>query len=235
VPPLGDIGVQVDRSEMMHPSFSNRNNDTNTNGRISRQASLKTTPSKLPQTLSSSSSLTLPSLTGPTLPASPSASSTTTMTTKQDQSNPAPNPLVSLQKTFLQIQPHLDKARYKAEAGLSKRGFVRDGLRRGKSSGSIGIDGGGDGEENESEDGLEGLMSKDSDGGGKKQIGLGRWRVQSDGGGLDGEVDQESDWIRNEGMSMARGRGRVQDSDGDECSTEKDNLKWPAGDGWKPL
>jgi len=137
------------------------------------------------------------------------------------------------------MQPHLDKARYKAEAGLSKRGFVRDGLRRGKRSGSVGVDGDGKEEEDGLEDGLEGLMSNGSDGGGKKQIGMSRWRGQTDGGGgLDGEVDRDSDWTRSEGMSMmSRGsKGRVQDSDGDEeDSLEKDNLKWPAGEGWKPL
>ena len=191
---------------------------------------------------SSPSSLTLASLAGPPPhphphPASSSASSTTTMA-KQDHLNPAPNPLASLQKTLLQIQPHLDKARYKAEAGLSKRGFVRDGLRRGKSSGSVGVDVDGDEEEIGSEDGLERLVNNGIDGGGgKKQLAMGRWRVNSDGGGLDGEVDQDSDWTRSEGMSMSHGRSRAHrhDSDGDEDSLEKDNLKWPAGEGWKPL
>jgi hypothetical protein len=159
------------------------------------------------------------------------------MTMKQDHSHTSPSPLATLQKTFLQIQPHLDKARYKAEAGLSKRGFVRDGLRRGKSSGSVGVDGDGDEEENESEDGLEGLMNNGSDRGGKKQIGMGRWRVHSESGGFDGEVDQDSDWTRSEGMAMRHRQRPIhrQDSDGDEDSTEKDNLKWPAGEGWKPL
>ena len=118
---------------------------------------------------------------------------------------------------------------------------MRDGFRRGKSTGSIGADGEGGGEEEEDglEDGLERLMGG-SDGGGKKQIGMSRWRVQPDGGGgggLDGEVlDQDTDWTRSKGMIMSRGKGRVQDSDGDEeDSLEKDNLKWPAGEGWKPL
>jgi len=113
---------------------------------------------------------------------------------------------------------------------------VRDGFRRNKSSGSAGVDGEGEGEEDGLEDGLEGLMSNGNDGVGKKQIGMSRWRVQPDGGGLDGEVDQDSDWSRSKGMSITRGKGRVHDSDGDEeDSLEKDNLKWPAGEGWKPL
>ena len=36
-------------------------------------------------------------------------------------------PLANLQKTISSLQPKLDKARYKAEAGLSRRGFVREG------------------------------------------------------------------------------------------------------------
>ena len=63
---------------------------------------------------------------------------------------------------------------------------------------------------------------------GKKQIGTSRWRVQPDGGGggLDGEVlDQDMDWTRSKGMMISRGKGRVQDSDGDEeDSLEKDNF-----------
>ena len=115
---------------------------------------------------------------------------------------------------------------------------MRDGFRRGKSSGSVGIDGEGEEEEDGLSDGLEGLMSNGSDGGGKKQVGMNRF---------DGEVDQDSDWSRSKGMSMMSrrggdgggGKGRVQDisDDGDEEEDclEKDNLKWPAGEGWKPL
>lgn len=39
--------------------------------------------------------------------------------------------LANLQPKLDALQPKLDKARYKAEAGLSKRGFVRDGSRSG--------------------------------------------------------------------------------------------------------
>jgi hypothetical protein len=124
---------------------------------------------------------------------------------------------------------------------------VRDGLRtRGKNSGSSGIEGNRDEEEDSLEDGLEGLMGSGSDGGGKKQIGRNRWGVHHDGSGgagldrgYDGEVDQDSDWARSEGMSMSRrgqGRAHQQYSDGDEeDGLEKDNLKWPVGEGWKPL
>ena len=253
---MSDIGVEVDRNESTSlPSSHN----TNTNGSVSRHVmtangnkdgiirrsslsvssmpSSSSSPSQLRQTSFGLTSSSSASLAGPPPhphpPTPSSVSSSSTMTTKQD---PTPNPLASLQKTFLQFQPHLDKARYKAEAGLSKRGFVRDGFRRGK-TGSAGADGEGEEEATGLEDGLEGLMSNGSEGGGKKQIGISRWRVPPDGGGLlDGEVDQDSDWTRSKGMSLSHGKGRVQDSDVDEeDSLEKDNLKWPAGEGWKPL
>ena len=118
---------------------------------------------------------------------------------------------------------------------------------RSKSSGSGGVDGDGEEEEDGMEDGLEGLMRGGNDGGGNKQIRTSRWRVhhEESGGGLDraygGEMDRDSDWTRNEGMSSMSldGHGRVQRrySGGDEEDDDlgKDNLKWPAGEGWKPL
>ena len=118
---------------------------------------------------------------------------------------------------------------------------MRDGLRtRSKNSGSVGVDGDRDEEEDGLEDGLEGLMASGSDGrGGKKQIGRSRWDGSGGDRGYDGEVDQDSDWTRSEGMSMAldpRGRGHQRYSDRDEDDgLEKDNLKWPVGEGWKPL
>ena len=269
---MSDIGGEVDQNEANKGVSSSRHvamtaNGNNRDGIIRRSSlSVSTTmpsssssPSQFRQTqtpfgIPSSSSSTTANLAGPPPPppSSSSASSSSTTTMKQQQDPTHPNPLASLQKTFLQFQPHLDKARYKAEAGLSKRGFVRrEGFRRNKSSGSAGGCVDGDGEEEEDgfmEDGLEGLMNSNGngngnhDGGGvKKQIGKSRWRDVSAGAnagaGVDGEVDQDSDWTRSKGMSMSR-KGRIQDSDGDdeeESSLEKDNLKWPVGEGWKPL
>ena len=266
---VSDIGVEVDQNESSSSPDQNDNS-----GHVSRHKSLmasgnnrrsslsvSSTPSSSslnhlsswpPPTPhrqnSSSSSLTVarPPLHSHSYSQPPSSASSTTM--KHDiLPIQAPNPLTSLQKTFLQIQPHLDKARYKAEAGLSKRGFVRDGLmtRGTKSCSGSGVGADRDGEDEDGlEDGLEGLMS--SSGEGKNQIGKSRWGVHQDGGGpdpgYDGEVvDQDSDWTRNEGMSsMSRppiqGRVRRQYSDeGGVLTFEKDNLKWPAGEGWKPL
>ena len=267
---MSDIGGEVDQNEANKGVSSSRHvamtaNGNNRDGIIRRSSlSVSTTmpsssssPSQFRQTqtpfgLSSSSSSTTANLAGPPPPPSSSSASSSSTTTMKQQDPTHPNPLASLQKTFLQFQPHLDKARYKAEAGLSKRGFVRrEGFRRNKSSGSAGGCVDGDGEEEDDgfmEDGLEGLMNSNGngngnhDGGGvKKQIGKSRWRDVSAGAnagaGVDGEVDQDSDWTRSKGMSMSR-KGRVQDSDGDdeeESSLEKDNLKWPVGEGWKPL
>ena len=267
---MSDIGGEVDQNEANKGVSSSRhvamtaNGNNNRDGIIRRSSlSVSTTmpsssssPSQFRQTQTPfgipSSSSTTANLSGPPPPPSSSSASSSSTTTMKQQDPTHPNPLASLQKTFLQFQPHLDKARYKAEAGLSKRGFVRrEGFRRNKSSGSAGGCVDGDGEEEEDgfmEDGLEGLMNSNGngngnhDGGGvKKQIGKSRWRDVSAGAnagaGVDGEVDQDSDWTRSKGMSMSR-KGRVQDSDGDdeeESSLEKDNLKWPVGEGWKPL
>ena len=248
-----DIGVEVDRNESMAPPPSpNRNSSSmlmmptnNSNKNLHRRSSLSVSSTP------SSSSTSLNHWPPPTSPhrqtpiGTSASSSCLTVTGGQRPSSSATkneststNPLTSFQKTILQIQPHLDKARYKAEAGLSKRGFVRDGLRsRGKSFGS----GSGDGEDEKDgleEDGLEGLMMGRGGGGGGGSDGgkrTSRWRVNHDDDrAYDGEeVDQDSDWMRNEGMSSGQTQGRVQSDEDD--GLEKDNLKWPAGEGWKPL
>jgi hypothetical protein len=107
-----------------------------------------------------------------------SASSSPYPSTSHD---PLPH-MSNIQRTIANLQPKLDalrfdgsKARYKAEAGLSRRGFVRDSSR---------------GREDQ-----EGLMPSS---------------------GEDTSVDSAVE-------------------DEDELYKEKDNLKWPAGEGWKPL
>ena len=102
----------------------------------------------------------------------------------------------------------------------------------------MGVDGHGDEEEDGLEDGLDSLMDGDSDNGGKKQVGMSRWRGVLDENG--GVVDRDSDWTRSKGISIGRGRVHRQYSDseeeaGDGNDLEKDDLKWPAGEGWKPL
>ncbi|KAF9476853.1 hypothetical protein BDN70DRAFT_881906 [Pholiota conissans] len=182
-------------------------------------------------------------------------------------SNPgSQSPLTSLQRTFATLQPkidafqpRLDAARYKAEAGLSRRGFIP----------SNGMSGSGAGFEEK-----EGLMGTD---GGHHSHARGRRGTLASGkddsgaGFDDPDVDSSSSgdddnaWQRSKGMgsvldrdsgpytragdglsqvSLDRGRGVVpgrsrnvfDDAYGaDGVGVEQDNLKWPAGDGWKPL
>ena len=140
------------------------------------------------------------------------------------------SPLGNIQRTLatlqpkldaLQLQPRLDKARYKAEAGLSRRGFVRDG-RAGKG-----------GLEGEEEEGLMDGSSRGRDG----------WDgvdgvVLYDRGRTDGRVSErggEGGAGQYVGMDGSAGHGEaVWDEDG-AVGVEKDNLKWPTGEGWKPL
>ncbi|KAF4615789.1 hypothetical protein D9613_012356 [Agrocybe pediades] len=141
-------------------------------------------------------------------------------------------PLSNIQRTIanlqpklegLNIHPHLDKARYKAEAGFSKRGFVRDPGRH-----KTGVEG-------EEE---EGLME---DGKGRASS-VGRMRWGMPGGPEkdvfdDPEVDDDSvdDWTRSRGSRDVFGEaGEVRSVSPLEIG-ETDNLKWPAGEGWKPL
>ncbi|KAF8957729.1 hypothetical protein BDZ97DRAFT_1844870 [Flammula alnicola] len=159
------------------------------------------------------------------------------------------NPLSNIQRTIatlqpkldaLQIQPRLDKARYKAEAGLSRRGFVRDPARANTWQ---------EGEEK------EGLMGESrSRKGAPLMRGRSHWvgsngdieRDDEDSRIFDDpEVDEDEDWSRSRGMDSSpvrRGRqnGLADNRDvfyGEDpiSGVEKDNLKWPAGEGWKPL
>ena len=151
----------------------------------------------------------------------------------------------------LQIQPRLDKARYKAEAGLSRRGFVSGGRAKG-------------GVEGEEEEGL--VRRPGSLTGGRRTSRVRKARPhwtstdpESNGNIFDDpDVDSDSpdeyveggdEWTRSRGMDPSpvrqsrRGRNAF---DAEESSlgsgsdrvlrgVEKDNLKWPAGEGWKPL
>jgi hypothetical protein len=150
----------------------------------------------------------------------------------------------------LQIQPRLDKARYKAEAGLSRRGFVSGGRAKG-------------GVEGEEEEGLvrrpgSSIRGRTS----RARKARPHWTSgDPEGNGNifdDPDVDSDSpddnveggdEWTRSRGMdpSPARQSRRGQNTFDAEVSSlgsgsdhalrgvEKDNLKWPAGEGWKPL
>jgi len=140
--------------------------------------------------------------------------------------------MANIQRTLTSLQqkaqPKLDAARYKAEAGLSKRGYVHHAHH------SPWV-----------EEGEVGLMPRGRRGGGEKDYG--------DGGQDDGDDDDEGAGVDQD---YGYGAGQVvtdTDTDGDELSEEEkekdrerrvragwdkgtnDNLKWPAGEGWKPL
>ncbi|KAF8624438.1 hypothetical protein AX17_007147 [Amanita inopinata Kibby_2008] len=156
----------------------------------------------------------------------------------------------NIQRTLASFQPALDKARYKAEAGLSRRGFVRDNVV---------------GENGEGEVEKEGLVRKWGWNGWSERNGYGYDRPGVDGdldhagcddgeGDVDDEVEGERGLLRNrrgEGMNgngngngYKNGEAKRQeamntgDSDWDtQVIDERDHLKWPVevGEGWKPL
>jgi hypothetical protein len=126
------------------------------------------------------------------------------------------SPISHIQKTIsnlqLKAQPRLDAARYKAEAGLNRRGFVPH------SPGGRWM-----------EEGERGLMT-DTDT---------RWEEADDGAHVD--VDRDTDLYldppsADDKPSSEEDRERMEDSG--VCRDflkEADNLKWPAGEGWRPL
>ncbi|KAL0959071.1 hypothetical protein HGRIS_014371 [Hohenbuehelia grisea] len=120
--------------------------------------------------------------------------------------------LATLQPKLDALQPRLEKVRYKAEAGLSRRGFVRDGRHP----------------EGEDEEGL-------IPGGGRRRVsassfddeGWERVGVDSMGGVDVVSGDEGPDGHHNTNFADRRSGAAV--------STDRDNLKWPAGEGWRPL
>ncbi|KII91426.1 hypothetical protein PLICRDRAFT_508026 [Plicaturopsis crispa FD-325 SS-3] len=111
------------------------------------------------------------------------------------------SPMANLQRTFANLhtkaQPRLDAARYKAEAGLSRRGYVNHA--------------GGPW----SEEGERGLMTDE--------------RGRDDGNSIDLDQDVFADEGYSDEGEGPDERGRTRDL------RDADSLKWPAGDGWKPL
>ena len=94
----------------------------------------------------------------------------------------------TLSSLQLKAQPTLDKARYKAEAGLVKRGYVHHAHRSPWA-----------------EEGEEGLMGED--------------------GGASVDVTDSDDDERR-GRDLGNGR---------TWRAERDEMKWPRGEGWNPL
>lgn len=128
--------------------------------------------------------------------------------------------IATLQPKLDALQPKLDKARYKAEAGLSRRGFVHNRTNKG------GIEG----EEEEELMGARGEDKSEDD-----------WdKASMNGGVFDDEFavngrnnDPATQRMRPDGKGV---NNELWEADGDPwVGVEKDNLKWPAGEGWKQM
>lgn len=90
---------------------------------LSRHLSLSSTPGG-PRVLRRSS-LSYSALSAPT-----------STSTRVEEDAEEPLTLAALQRTFTNLQPRLDKMRYKAEAGISRRGFIPGG---GEVDGAVGL------------------------------------------------------------------------------------------------
>lgn len=111
----------------------------------------------------------------------------------------------TIQRTIAKLdalQPKLDAARYKAEAGISRRGYVNH-----SHFGTKWV-----------EEGEEGLMS---DG-----VSVDR------GDGASHDFGNVSDVTSDDERSDGKREGKSQVA---EPSIDQDSLKWPAGEGWRPL
>ena len=140
----------------------------------------------------------------------------------------------TLHKTFSNLsaraQPALDTARYKAEGAFARRGFVQHGggwmRREGEArlidhddaDGDVGA-AGVDVDDTDGESALDQDVSGSGGSGGSREgveERARRWRQ----GGVDVAV------VEREGSDGRGGRRMV---------LERDDLKWPAGEGWRPL
>lgn len=161
---------------------------------------------------------------------------------------------------FATLQPKLDKARYKAEAGLSRRGFVSVPV-----GGGGGVDGSGSGEGKGEGEGRRGRVGRASsvlsgeereereelvghrgygygygyDAPGMNTNGISRRGAGVDGGGgslngVGGEAVLESDDTGDGEEGEGAWRREVKERWGAEVM-DKDGLKLPAGEGWRPL
>lgn len=123
------------------------------------------------------------------------------------------SPIANIQKTLtnfqLKAQPKLDAVRYKAEAGISKRGYVHHAQLGGTRW---------------REEGEQGLMADT------------RWTAAN----IDRDPDSEptTDDEPSSGEDQGAGRTTMTATSAAphrDFLTGSDNLKWPMGEGWRPL
>ena len=129
------------------------------------------------------------------------------------------------------LQPKLDAARYKAEAGFSRRGFVphrnaslfhEEGEERLVASETNSLNGDHlSGLSIDSDDGLG--QDNEMDGSGDEK-GMRRWGEK---GGFGNEWERRGR-SASEGEELRKGKMKP-------WEVERDDMKWPAGEGWKPL
>ncbi|KAG2152529.1 uncharacterized protein EDB93DRAFT_1249049 [Suillus bovinus] len=127
----------------------------------------------------------------------------------RDRDTTDASPMSHIQKTIsnlqLKAQPKLDAARYKAEAGLSRRGFVHHSHAPARWV----------------EEGEQGLMTDTH-------------HEDDDGAHVDNDPTTESptddEPSSGEDLEQMKNSGVHRD-----FLKEKDNLKWPVGEGWRPL
>jgi hypothetical protein len=125
---------------------------------------------------------------------------------------PSDSPMANIQKTLtnlqLKAQPKLDAVRYKAEAGISKRGYVHHaqlGAIRWR------------------EEGEQGLMADT------------RWTAANVDRDADSEPTTDDEPSPVEGHGARRETRTTSPEPYRDLLTESDNLKWPMGEDWKPL
>ncbi|TBU57117.1 hypothetical protein BD310DRAFT_930036 [Dichomitus squalens] len=137
------------------------------------------------------------------------------------------SPIGSLQKTFTNLslrgKPALDAARYKAEGAFSKRGFVQRGPR---GPGWMREDG-------------EARLMDDVDDGEATSPGLdvddADSSLDQDGAGDRERVEDRARRWQRGGVDVALVDREDGARGGRRMVVERDDLKWPAGEGWKPL
>ncbi|KAI0634660.1 hypothetical protein C8Q77DRAFT_1103458 [Trametes polyzona] len=170
----------------------------------------------------------------------------------------------SLQKTLtslqLRAQPALDAARYKAEGAFSRRGFVQHGSHGPRWMREEGearlmddvddafadadVDADADANLDRGARGRRDVEGRAGVNGGGRTVGRGRtWggeEIGDDDSSLDHDPGEDSEKERERVEARARrwregGVDVAVVDDGRRMVLERDDLKWPAGDGWRPL
>ena len=122
------------------------------------------------------------------------------------------SPIANIQRTLshlqLKAQPKLDAVRYKAEAGISRRGYVHHTQLSGTRW---------------REEGEQGLMADT------------RWSAVNVDQDPDSAPTTDDEPSPAEGQGQRTTRAAKNSVPYRDILTESDNLKWPMGEGWKPL